>query len=81
MPNSRSEHPVMGKLQGGSEIRQRGTEYLHRRVNFSEFLKPANRIRVVKSKEIHSLDFKVQKSEMKLLLSISKLAVPLLRFT
>lgn len=76
MPSIKSEHPVMGKLQSGSEVRHGGTEYLHRSVNFSGFLKPVNTIQVVKSKENHSLDFRVQKSEMKLLLNISKLAVP-----
>lgn len=82
MPNSQSEHPVMVMPQSGSEIRQGGTEYLNRRVNFSGILKPANTIQVVKSKENHCLDFRVQKSEMRLLLSISKLTMfCLLRLT
>lgn len=66
----------MVKLQGGAELRHGNTRYLNRRVNFSGFLKPANTIQVVKSKENHSLDFRVQKSETKLLLNIPKLAVP-----
>lgn len=66
----------MVKLQGGAELRHGDTQYLNRRVNFSGLLRPANTIQVVKSKENHSLDFRVQKSEMKQLMNISKLAVP-----